>query len=671
VTTTMALPIGSGVWTVDAPDNVTVTTPPAATPTLKITVDYQPSALFGGQTHGIIDLKFTEPAGNVDNFGIRYDYIFEFKNSLGVPVDGFVLYNSDELPVVDPDIHAPGGHPQKYAHFHGVEADTFSPLSSKVLLQDFVTPANFGGAAPTNIAPGQIQASGTIGNGESVTGKNIVLHQWEQHDINDNFHISLFPMLNSGQILVAALPAEQSQSEGNGETKFTFTVGRAGDGGAIDTATTTVDYFVVGTGENPVNGADFVGGSTPHGTITFNPDENTKTIEFTVAGDPIEEANETFRIELANPSGSAVVVNPGDAIGTIVNDDVTVPPTVKDLTAGDDIWPGPGFPGDSNGGDEIINGLDGNDTLTGGPGNDVIDGGAGKDTAIWSSFRLTSTIAILPNADDTVSGPDGNDTVRGVETFAFMDGQYITDTGHAAAQVYRLYHAALDRAPDMNGLKSWTDALTSGATTLKQEAEVFATSPEFVSKYGNLDDTGYITLLYQNALDRDPDPGGLASWVGGLKAGMSRAEVLVSFSESEEHIGKTSGALANGLWLRDDQAASLARLYDTTLDRLPDAPGLAAWKGGLAGGMTLQQITDAFTGSTEFTSKYGGLDNKAFVEQLYLNALDRQGEPSGVDSWTKALDSGTTRTDVVLAFSESQEHQDKLAHQIDDGIWLL
>jgi hypothetical protein len=47
-------------------------------------------------------------------------------------------------------------------------------------------------------------------------------------------------------------------------------------------------------------------------------------------------------------------------------------------------------------------------------------------------------------------------------------------------------------------------------------------------------------------------------------------------------------------------AAQVYRLYDTVLDRLPDAPGLSGWAGALRGGMTLKTAADGYTGSAEF-----------------------------------------------------------------------
>jgi hypothetical protein len=63
-------------------------------------------------------------------------------------------------------------------------------------------------------------------------------------------------------------------------------------------------------------------------------------------------------------------------------------------------------------------------------------------------------------------------------------------------------------------------------------------------------------------------------------------------------------------------AAWVARIYETTLDRSHDQGGLKAWVGGLEGGMTIEQIADGFMQSAEFQGKYGSLDDAAFVRQL-------------------------------------------------------
>lgn len=71
-------------------------------------------------------------------------------------------------------------------------------------------------------------------------------------------------------------------------------------------------------------------------------------------------------------------------------------------------------------------------------------------------------------------------------------------------------------------------------------------------------DETFIDLLYQNILDRAPDQAGYTYWVdhlygtnkGGLNPSgvvLSRADVLVGFSESAENKINVTGAIQNGI----------------------------------------------------------------------------------------------------------------------------
>jgi hypothetical protein len=75
-----------------------------------------------------------------------------------------------------------------------------------------------------------------------------------------------------------------------------------------------------------------------------------------------------------------------------------------------------------------------------------------------------------------------------------------------------------------------------------------------------------------------------------------------------------------------------------------------------------------FIDSQEFRTKYGALDNRNFVNQLYLNVLDRNGEAAGITGWVNGLANGLTRADVLKGFSESTENQANVIGQIKNGI---
>jgi Domain of unknown function (DUF4214) len=103
------------------------------------------------------------------------------------------------------------------------------------------------------------------------------------------------------------------------------------------------------------------------------------------------------------------------------------------------------------------------------------------------------------------------------------------------AQATRLYDAALGRAPDAGGLVYWTGALEAGVP-LKAVAEAFIAAPEFQAAYGAPGDREFIGLLYGNVLGREGDPGGLERWTGLLEDGAAdRGDIVLAFSECSEH----------------------------------------------------------------------------------------------------------------------------------------
>jgi hypothetical protein len=328
----------------------------------------------------------------------------------------------------------------------------------------------------------------------------------------------------------------------------------------------------------------------------------------------------------------------------------------------------------------VLNGTAGDDTLIGGPfadvfhggpGSDYITGGGGLDVSLYDGVFRSYTVFAGSQIMSVAGGPEGGtDTLSGVARAQFVDGYITTSTSDFAAQVYRVYGATLGRAPDAAGLTNWTHALENGAS-LQSIVNGFVGSTEFQTKYGALNNTGFLTLLYANVLDRPPDTTGMNSWLSLLAAGHSRAEVVLGFSESAEYITELTNQVVTGLWVGDAGAAQVARLYDTTLRRLPDTSGLSNWTHALdSGAETLLQVAQGVVGSAEFQSVYGNLSDSQFVQQLYLNTLHRGADPGGLSNWVNFLAAGHSRAEVVIGFSESNEHIANLAPHIDHGVWV-
>ncbi|MBD2289535.1 DUF4347 domain-containing protein [Microcystis wesenbergii FACHB-1317] len=137
----------------------------------------------------------------------------------------------------------------------------------------------------------------------------------------------------------------------------------------------------------PINATANVDYTSKTGTLTIAPNTSTATISIPILNDNLNEANETFAINLSNPVNATLTNNKG--IVTIsdtltANVTTTLPANVENLTlTGSANINGTGNAANNiltgNSGNNILNGSDGNDTLIGGTGNDTITGGAGGD----------------------------------------------------------------------------------------------------------------------------------------------------------------------------------------------------------------------------------------------------------------------------------------------------
>jgi hypothetical protein len=101
----------------------------------------------------------------------------------------------------------------------------------------------------------------------------------------------------------------------------------------------------------------------------------------------------------------------------------------------------------------------------------------------------------------------------------------------------------------------------------------------------------------------------------------------------------------------------LARLYLAVLGRHPDTGGLRYWIGRSEAGERLGRIAERLAASPEFRRRYGGLSDRGFVQQLYRNVLGREGDPTGIDFWTRRLRARiVSRGALVAQLSQSPEH---------------
>jgi len=136
--------------------------------------------------------------------------------------------------------------------------------------------------------------------------------------------------------------------------------------------------------------------------------------------------------------------------------------------------------------------------------------------------------------------------------------QYWTD------DVFRLYQATLDRAPDMGGFLNWSTALAQGSD-LADVATGFTQSREFQATYGDTTDVQFVQLLYTNVLDREASSSEIDGWLSELDSAQSREDVLLGFSQSREFQAAQREALDG--WV-DAQGTDDVLIGSTGDDRL-------------------------------------------------------------------------------------------------------
>lgn len=176
----------------------------------------------------------------------------------------------------------------------------------------------------------------------------------------------------------------------------------------------------------------------------------------------------------------------------------------------------------------------------------VIDGGRGLDTLVL--FGHTDQYYISTTTTGvSIYGNGVDEWITNIERIQFTNGFLAFDDEGNAGMAYRLYQAAFDRVPDIGGLSYWIHAIDRGQS-VRDAAAYFATSPEFISTYGQLNNQQFAAQLYTNVLGRAPDSGGLAYWVDSLNSGTSRAEVLIGFSESAENKANLIGVIEDGIF---------------------------------------------------------------------------------------------------------------------------
>lgn len=242
-----------------------------------------------------------------------------------------------------------------------------------------------------------------------------------------------------------------------------------------------------------------------------------------------------------------------------------------------------------------------------------------------------------------------------------ITAQEVVDRTAIKEFVTRLYKNILERDPDNSGLNAWVNELATGKQTGSGTVAGFFFSKEFLGK--NMSDEEFVTTLYHTIFDREPDASGLKAWLQVLAKGQSRNHVISGFTGSTEFkdmcgdYGILPGVYRSSEVVDEnpDVTAFVVRMYETCLDRKPDKSGLYAWVQELLDGDSNGlDIAKGFLLSDEMDRK--DLDDPDFLDVCYRALFDREADAAGKQDWMDQFEEGASRRKVVVGFVYSQEY---------------
>jgi hypothetical protein len=159
---------------------------------------------------------------------------------------------------------------------------------------------------------------------------------------------------------------------------------------------------------------------------------------------------------------------------------------------------------------------------------------------------------------------------------------------------------------------------------------------------------GFVAQLYRDLLGREAALTEINGWSAQLDlhdqnpaGGLSRTQL--------------AGLFVNTYEFRADEVDAL---YVKYLHRHADPAGLAGWVNYLLAGNTVEQLASLLVGSVEFFITQGGGTNSGFLNAMYMNALNRPVDSSGLSSWLPLLNAGVQRGSIAYAIIDSTEGLD-------------
>jgi hypothetical protein len=202
---------------------------------------------------------------------------------------------------------------------------------------------------------------------------------------------------------------------------------------------------------------------------------------------------------------------------------------------------------------------------------------------------------------------------------------------HNQSFVEQLYVDLLNRQADPVGLTQFSSELDQNKATRAQVVAAIIGSQEYHNDE--------IESIYQKLLMRSADPFGLSGWGTFLNQGGTVASLEANILGSPEYFARRGNGTVSGF---------LSAVYADVLGRSPDPAGQQFWSGKLAAGVTRTNVAAGILASLE--------SDQDLVAGWYPEFLRRPVDPSGLATFTQALQRGFSQEQILIDILSSNEY---------------
>jgi hypothetical protein len=456
--------------------------------------------------------------------------------------------------------------------------------------------------------------------------------------------------------------SDSSVTEGNsGTTNMAFTVSLSAASGK----TVAVDYTTADG--SATAGSDYQGVS---GTLTFLPGETSKLVNVAVNGDTQQEQNETFSLNLSNPS-NATLAN-ANGTGTILDDD-SASTSVQFSAANYDVkedLTAVVVTVTRSGSTSIASTVD--YATANATANQLADYELAGGTLSFAPGDTSKTFLVLINQDSYLEGDEqitlslSNPTgaslgTQSTATITIKDDAVEPATNPIDVSqnfVYQQYHDVLDREPDTSGLQYWTNELQkcgTDATCLSRHR--YEVAADFFIEQEFKQTNYFVYRFHKSAFGIQPSYLQFMHDRSMLMAGNNLDSTKLSFADNfvarPEFLQKYPASLTGDQFV----TALLATVQQSTgVDLSTQKQALIAdYQANGSRARVLRQVADA---PALVQNQY----NAAFVLGQYFDYLRREPDQQGYDFWLDLLDHKVSNNlsgyqYLVCSFVTSPEYQ--------------